>query len=143
MSTEWSISFKVRINKETKTDTSIMRFTNRRNVPSYVIDGTRIPLVHLWPKANTIHISMNLGDAITHPHDIENINFDQYYHIEIHQRYISNGEYRYYIVLDGVEVHSAINKKAKQYHNVYIYAAGNTHNAADGYIKEFQFTNFL
>uniref|UniRef100_A0A7M5WQ67 Uncharacterized protein n=2 Tax=Clytia hemisphaerica TaxID=252671 RepID=A0A7M5WQ67_9CNID len=42
--------------------------------------------------------------------------------VEIHQRYISNGKYRYFIRINEEEIHSVVNTEAKQFYNVKVFA---------------------
>ena len=65
------------------------------------------------------------------------------YSVEIHQRYIANGKYRYFITIDGKEKYSIVNKQAQQFHNVHVYASSETRDKGDGYISNLSFTNFL
>ena len=68
---------------------------------------------------------------------------NQTYKIEIHQRYVSNGDYRYFIILDGQEVYSVVNTDAKQFYNIKVYASGPFRDACPAYVKDLKFTNFL
>ena len=43
--------------------------------------------------------------------------------IEIHQRYVNGGEYRYFIKINGEEIASIINTKAQQFYDVKVYAS--------------------
>ena len=66
-------------------------------------------------------------------------------HIEIHQRYLRSGEYRYFIRIDGEEVHSVVNTQAQQFYNVKVIAAQAFTSAATcpASIKNVKHTNFL
>ena len=70
------------------------------------------------------------------------ITLNQTYYLEIHQRYVSNGNYRYYIVIDGQEKHSVINKSAKQLYNVEISVCMNECPGV-AFVKNMKLTNFL
>ena len=142
MSTEWSITFKVRVNEGTQAPSDILRFTNNPG-SSYGKHGDRIPLVGLFPNATTIDFSSSVNEQASHNYKHGLILFNQTYHIEIHQRYISNGNYRYYIVIDGDEMHSAINSQARQFHNVHVFASTPDLQEADAFIQNLEFTNFL
>ena len=63
-------------------------------------------------------------------------------HIEMHQRYVSGGNYRFFIVVNGEEINSVFST-ARQFYNVKVYSSNPWHNACPGYIKNFKFTNFL
>ena len=66
-------------------------------------------------------------------------------HIEMHQRYVSNGNYRFFILVNGEEINSVINNNAQQYYNVKIYASSYKYyaSACQGSIKYLKLTNFL
>ena len=65
------------------------------------------------------------------------------HYVEIHQRYVSRGDYRYFIKINGIEINSVINCGAQQFYKVDVYASDNFHENAAGYISNFLFTNFL
>ena len=65
--------------------------------------------------------------------------------VEIHQRYIRNGEYRYFIRIDGEEVHSVVNTQARQFYNVKVLAAPAFTGAytCPASIKDVKHTDFI
>ena len=65
------------------------------------------------------------------------------HYVEIHQRYVSRGDYRYFIKINGIEINSVINCGAQQFYKVDVHASDNFHENAAGYISNFLFTNFL
>uniref|UniRef100_A0A7M5UYX2 Uncharacterized protein n=2 Tax=Clytia hemisphaerica TaxID=252671 RepID=A0A7M5UYX2_9CNID len=65
--------------------------------------------------------------------------------VEIHQRYISNGKYRYFIRINEEDIHSVVNTEAKQFYNVKV-IAGQEFTGAEvcpASIKNVKHTNFL
>ena len=68
---------------------------------------------------------------------------DQQVHIEVHQRYMYGGKYRYIIDVDGVNYASKIVTNAQQYFNVKVYASETHREACHVYVSDFKLTNFL
>ena len=65
------------------------------------------------------------------------------YSFEIHQMYQGGGKYRYYILIDGKEVHSVINPDAKQYYDLKVYLSLTGYPSAPVVVSDFEHTNFL
>ena len=63
--------------------------------------------------------------------------------VEIHQRYISGGRYRFFVIRDGEEIHSHVNNQVQQFYNVKVFASNDWFLACPGYISNFSLTNFL
>ena len=142
MSTEWSLTVDIRINEGAKGLTEVLRFTNSSE--SIFRHGFRIPLITLFPDGKTIDITSSINDDPNSEYRYNQTDNQYTNHVEIHQRYISNGEYRYFVIIDGQEKHSTINKKARQFHNVHVWACSSFFfGVADVYIGSVQFTNFL
>ena len=96
------------------------------------------------PNSQKVGFNTALNDEVSYSYrSVEDLELNRVYKIEVHQRYISNGTYRYFIKIDGEEIHSAINSKARQYYNVKVYAGDPWHNASQGFISKLHFTNFL
>ena len=141
MSTEWSVSFEFKMTGVVADWSSIIHLTIGGDAE---IIGDRTPAVFLMPESRGFHFTTSLGDDISYFWDYyENLQQNYVYEIEIHQRYISNGNYRYFIKIDREEVHSAINSKARQFYNVKVYVGDPWYNASKGLISNLQFTNFL
>ena len=71
-----------------------------------------------------------------------NIQLQNEYDLELHQRYLSGGVYKYFIILDGEEIHSG-NINPKQRYGFNVYGSSPTHDACVGTVSEFKLTNFL
>ena len=141
MSTEWSVTFVYKVisfPQDWGKLGSVIHFTRGQNSNKY---GERTPAVFETP--NGFHLTSSLNGNGNYYFDYITDKTNHYYKIEIHQRYVSNGNYRYFIKIDGEEVHSAINNQAKQFYNVKVYAGNPWYNAGNGFISNFQFTNFL
>ena len=141
MSTEWSVSFEYRMTDAVSVFTSIIHFSIGGNCCSF---GDRAPAVFLKKGTGGFHFTSSLENMANYYYDYyREISINRVYNIEVHQRYISNGNYRYFIKIDGEEVHSAVNSKARQYYNVKVYAGSPWFTSSSGYISNLQFTNFL
>ena len=145
MSTEWSISFQFRQTSLSPHWTNIIRFIvsgmiEDQRAPFEI--GERIPAVFTNPNSKALYFTSSVnGNA---DYVIEStINLNENYYIEIHQRYVSRGDYRYFIKVNGTEIHSVINSNAQQFYNVNVYASDPWYVKANGFISNFQFTNFL
>ena len=136
MSTEWSISFECRMTGLKSFWTSIIHFTIGGDNDQI---GDRIPAV-FWSPLQLLLFASAVNDT-TDNYEIA-IQLNRVYKIEVHQRYISNGNYRYFIEIDGEEVHS-VNTKARQFYNVLVYTSNPWYDASPGDISNFKFTNFL
>ena len=141
MSTEWSISLDYRMTSVSSYWRSIIHFTIGAARGRL---GDRTPALFMNPGAQGFQFTTTLNDNDFYEYNnFEYVQVNRVYKIEIHQRYISNGNYRYFIKIDGDEVHSAINSKARQFYNVKVYAGNPWDDASIGFISKLQFTNFL
>ena len=143
LSTEWSVSFEFRQRSVSEGYTNIIRFTtsDTKSIPTI---GNRIPAVFLNPGSAMLHFTSAVnGNANYIVEPSTPLELNEKYHIEIHQRYVSRGGYRYFIKVDGIEVHSVINTDARQFYNVKVFASDPWYNEANGFISNFQLTNFL
>ena len=119
----------------------MLRFTNDPNVDRGV-HGTRVPYVKINRNTNLAFFTSLINDT-NYPYEFQPITLNQLYHVEIHQRYISNGDYRYQVIIDGKIEHTAINKQARQYYNVHVYVSDPLKEPFNGYVGNLKFTNFL
>uniref|UniRef100_A0A7M5V841 Uncharacterized protein n=1 Tax=Clytia hemisphaerica TaxID=252671 RepID=A0A7M5V841_9CNID len=135
ISTEWSLSLTIRIEKSRLGYwKSIIHFSTGENY-------SRLPAIFLSPSTDTLHICYDINGNVNHCHDPP-IKIGKSHHVTVHQRYISNGYYKYFIIFDGLEVHSVIKKQAQQFYNVQVFT-GDPWYAADDYISNVEFTNYL
>lgn len=141
MSTEWTVTYDVRINEGAISSSTVIHFTNRTD--NLYGPGYRIPFMGIFPNSRTLHICSTVNGYHNYSHNFGSINVNQTYHVEIHQRYISNGEYHYFIMIDGLKVESVINNSAMQFHDVKVYASNTFDPSADAYVGNLKFTNFL
>ena len=103
MSTEWSVSFEYRITGVVSSWGSIVHLTIGSNI---VQMGQRTTAVFTLPNSQKLIFNTTLNDETNYIcRSVENLELNRVYKIEVHQRYISNGNYRYFIKIDGKEVH--------------------------------------
>ena len=142
MSTEWSVSFDWSTTSLPSAGwMSIVHFTIGEDNGKY---GDRTPAVFFYVDGDTklFHFASAVnGQGYTFD-ETTSFRLNHKYHIEIHQRYISQGNYRYFVKIDGVEVKSVVNSDARQFYEVKVYA-GDPWFAPIGYISNLHFTNFL
>ena len=143
LSTEWIVSFDYKVTRTVWTDCNwlgVLTFTIGQDLDNY---GDRTPSLYVRCADRQLVFSSAINGIIAFNKMVLQINSNGLYHIEIHQRYISGGEYRYFIRIDGVEVVSVVNKDARQFYNVKVYACDPWFDPADGIISNLQHTNFL
>ena len=144
-SAEWSISFQFRQTSQYSGWINLIHFAVSGTVDSItdpVVTGERIPAVFI-NSGGTLHVSNEVNGYPNYYSTAGyQINLNESYLIEINQRYVSRGDYRYFYKINGKEIHSVINSDAKQFYNVNVYASDPWYEA-NGFISNFQFTNFL
>ena len=109
------------------------------------IYGSRSPFHYL--KINTDTFEMKFASAInsvtTYRLMSELPKVGEWEHYEFHQRYVSGGNYRFFIKMNGEEVFSITNTDAQQFYNMKVYAGNLLHPACPADIKNLELTNFL
>ena len=143
-SAEWSVSFTVRMTSLISSGhCNIILITDGSEFGNY---GSRTPAVYMDRTNNEVlmsYVNSVNGSPSWHQRyaQIPQINVPT--HIELHQRYVSGGNYRFFVKMDGQEVFSILNTDARQFYNVKVYASGPNELTCAGYIKRFSITNFL
>lgn len=139
MSAEWIISFTLTLTSLSD-DCNLVQFTTGGD---YGVVGGRIPAIFINKHQGTVdmvYINSVSGKNRAVRSFIPPINVET--QIEMHQRYVSSGNYRFFIVVNGEEINSVFST-ARQFYNVKVYSSNPWHNTCPGYIKNFKFTNFL
>ena len=145
MSPEWIVSLTLRLINQLPGDSvcNIIHFTNGGNFGQL---GNRIPAVFLT-RDSDIPLIFYVNEVNGNNHWFGSkkfpISINVETHIELHQQYISNGNYRYFVKVNGEEILSILNAEAHQYYNVNVYASDPWHVQCQGYIKNLKLTNFL
>ena len=145
LSTEWSVEFTFRLTTTSSSspNCSVIHLTQGENslnvgdrAPAFFLDGD--------------FTSITNSSIFSATHGLKNHNFisgvpvvGEPTQIEIHQRYISGGDYRYFIKWNGEEIYSVVNETPLQFYNVKVYASDTWYDACPAYIKNFSITNFL
>ena len=145
-STEWSVTLSIRLYGQIlsgngMSSCGIISLSSNGVVNNYY--GSRVPFVGLVKSDRRLHTTSAINGNWNWIKDLPALKIDQTYHLEIHQRYVSNGNYRYFIKLDGEEVYSVINTDARQFYNVHVYAGNPWNDPCPVYISNFKITNFL
>ena len=116
LSAEWIVSFTLRMTTLATSSNycSIIQLTQGGVFQQH---GDRTSAVILYPPRDWFYFSSSINDNPNHY-------INNYIRIiEIHQRYVNGGEYRYFIKINGEEIASIINTKAQQFYDVKVYAS--------------------
>ena len=144
LSTEWSLSFNLRIFETIGDYSNVIHFTKGANIGSM---GDRVPYISTKPLSSELYITTDanhITDLYLGGTAGQNVlTLEQKHKIEMSQRYISGGKYRLLTVIDGNVISDVINTDARQYHNVQVYAGDPWHPPSNKTISDFQHTNFL
>lgn len=144
MSTEWSISFQYRQTSLVNDWTNVIRFVaSNTSSGSQITKGKRIPAVFINVNSDTLHFTNAVNGNVNYIVNNPKTKLNEKHHVEIHQRYVSRGDYCYFIKINNTEIHSVIKKDAQQFYNVNVFASGPWYKNAAGFISNFEFTNFL
>ena len=136
----WSITVNIRFISIIDKFTNLIVFTAFPNHFSCKKYGSCIPTSK---SGSILGVNSAVNGQERHNFNIDPIILNHTYHVEIHQRYIANGNYRYFIVIDGKEHYSIVNKQAQQFHNVHVFASNKHKELPEVYISNLKFTNFL
>ena len=71
------------------------------------------------------------------------VEVDKTMNLRVSQRYVSNGQYRYSVDIDGINIATKLVTNAQQYYNIDVYAAERHRGACPAFISNFKLTNFL
>ena len=105
--------------------------------------GDRTPLIYAYATPR-FHIASSVGSDISHHYDHHfEFHINQTYSFVVQQRYVSAGNYRYTILIDGEEIHSVLNDQPRQFYDVKVYLGGPFYNACPAYVSSLKITNFL
>jgi len=121
LSTEWSVALDYRIFGLLDEWAAMFHCSNSTGYGEW---GSRIPLVSVHPNS-TFRVAAIFAVDNNWTYDVsfgEVSDFNKTNHLEIHQRYVRNGDYRYYVIYNGREIHSKIHKDATQFYNVKCWA---------------------
>ena len=145
LSPEWSLSFLIRLHADTASMAgddycNLVHLTKQNHGGQY---GDRTPLISVKKPTRKLHIASSISGSTNHLWENLALNINETYKIEVRQRYISNGNYRYFIKIDGQEGYSVVNTDARQFYNIKVYASGPFRDACPAYIKDLELTNFL
>ena len=136
-SPEWELTLKIKFNSFTPNEwKEIMTITNGAALSVY---GNRVPIIVMNDRM--LQISSAVNTYWDHWYKKYNLILNTVYDIKVGQYYISNGNYRYFIEIDGVEVKATINTKAQQFYNMEVRLLAS--EGADCDVTDLKFVNFL
>uniref|UniRef100_A0A7M5UU39 Uncharacterized protein n=1 Tax=Clytia hemisphaerica TaxID=252671 RepID=A0A7M5UU39_9CNID len=153
LSNEWIVSLNVRlhsplseVNFQNMWVCNIVHFTQGGHSLRHQY-GDRTPLIGIGKTTSKFHITnaVNNDPIFNFNNDgVGNVlTINQTYHLEVHQRYVSNGDYRYFITIDGEELYSVLNTDARQFYDVKVFMSNDWQIVCPVYISNFEITNFL
>ena len=131
---EFAIRFEVNASSFSNAWHNLLHMTKGGNVESH---GDRIPWVGIRDSSLTIAYSVN-GDLNYHK-GVE-INKNEWVSFEVSQTHERTGEYRYNVLMNGVEQEAfgAINDKPLDFEHVGVYASDPWHTSFDGLIRDIE-----
>lgn len=141
MSAEWIVTCNVRFT-EIVTDKTSNIFHFKSNKEQHV-HGVRHPAMYSLVNSTTVLIKSNINGNLYYTKQIP-LEMNVKAHIEIHQRYVSNGNYRFFIIKDGQEIFSIINNDAQPVYDTLVYVSNGWSNPSTAVLlSNLEFTNFL
>ena len=145
LSPEWIISLNFRIHSTIPNTgivaCNIVHMTDGLNHAEY---GSRAPFIGIVQDTYKLHIEKGVNGGNRYVANIPSVlSINQKYHLEVYQRYTSNGDYQYFVKLDGTEVFSILNSDARQFYDVKVYVSNAWNPRCPVYISNFKISNFL
>ena len=143
LSNEWIVHIKFKMIGNNVGDQgycNVFQMTQNGGGENY---GDRSPCIYYKKDGNLFSITSAVNGIIAYPYYVQPVQFNTEYNVEIHQRYKSGGVYKYSILLNGQEIHSADNTQAQQFYNVKVYTSNPWAHPCNGTISVMKVTNFL
>jgi len=85
--------------------------------------GDRMPLVSLYPGENKLHIACYINNEVSYAYDNDYIlPMHRWTKLEVGQTYVQ-GQFVYYVKLNGKQVYSVVNKYPRDFSNMMVYAS--------------------
>ena len=143
LSAEWIVSLKVRFHGHLASPCNIFRMAQGYRNNDY--HGDRYPLISVYHyPAYRFQIASSIGSNKNHAQDLYfGFQINQKYSIEIQQRYVSGGNYRYAIYIDGKEGYSVLNDQPRQFYDMNVFLSDNIQAPCPAYVSDLKITNFL
>lgn len=138
MSAEWTVTCDIRFTDIESNNGNIFHFKSGDHV-----HGFRHPALYSKGNSTNLVVKANVNGDLFHSTRIH-LELNVKAHIEIHQRYVSKGNYRFFIIKDGEEIFSIINDDAQPVYNTHVYASNEWfHSSTVVMLSNLEFTNFL
>ena len=147
LSPEWAIAFKVRLHSPipqinlNNMACNIIHLS-QNNGGRNSVHGDRTPFIALKKENAQLHISSSVNGNHNFAENLIIFQMNQTYHIEVKQRYVNSGNYRYSIHVNGDEAFGVLNTDARQFYDINVYASNPLHDPCPVYISNFKLTNF-
>ena len=144
LSTEWSMKFNMKL-----LESIPLPINDWYGVYQFCVDDhdlSRVPAMVISGARGQVEFdNNNPWNAYKYRYDNFFMETDRLYHIELHQRYISGGNYLYRVIIDGEEKFSKVVDDARQYYNVKVYFSTKlmSFSSAPVEISNLEHTNFL
>ena len=134
---DWKVSFNLKLTgKIGNRWGSIIHFTTGGNNNKY---GNRIPAVWTIPGKTSLHFCSAINGNKNKYFNSRPIKLNRFVKIRIEQKYVKPKHHRYSVYLNGKRIYTVINKVARVFKNVKIYAGDPWYNPAKGFITNFNY----
>ena len=117
---------------------NILHLTRGNDASTY---GDRVPAIWTKPDDTKLHITSAVNGNRNYIFDTKDMPVNQKIHIEIEQKYITDGKYQYSINIDGEQVHTVENTKPETFEKVKVYIADPWYEAANGRVENVRITS--
>ena len=149
LSTEWILKYSMNV-KSLQTTVEYCNFVqlSLANDFSGATYGSRVALLYLRAKGleatfQIMIFASAINSATRYKEMSELPRVGEWEHYEFHQRYVSGGDYRFFVKRNGEEVYSVINTDAQQFYDVKVWASNPSASACQADIRNLELTNFL
>lgn len=147
LSPEWSMKFVFKV-PSLPDDNRYATIVHLSIGGSIAQRGDRTPVVQLLGREGkmSLIVASTINDHLNFIYSSKDdivLNVSQPYSLEVHQRYLKNGLYRFFVILDHVEIFSVVNRRAEQFYGVKVWACAPWSNPSLAEISNFEHTNFL
>jgi len=130
----YSVSLDIRADSFVNAWQSVIHFTINSNIAAY---GDRTPGIWFWANGGSqskLHICAPVNGNRNACYNSGYISVGQWINVKVSQQ-LMGGRYKYWIELDGNEVHTWDNNNAQAFSNVKVYASDPWYNQLNGQIR--------
>ena len=134
----WKVCFDLKLTGVIRNWGSIVHFTQGGDMSTY---GDRIPAVWTYPGNTRLHFTASVNNIVNKQYNSAAVPLNRYVKVRIEQRYVSPNVYRYTVFLRGKKIYTLLNRVAKIFKNVKVYAGDPWYPHAKGSIKNLIYEN--